>query len=478
MPLVTKVKGSLALDHRTLGQVSQALLSVQSKVDYTERSMLGKVLDLQTARTFFARHERIDTANDKLKLDVSALNTEVEGLSSTLSEVQRHFLKSAQENRQSEGKLQTQMIEDDTVIKSLNAHLAKEDEVQAALKKLEEIHSQLMEEAAEAAKAGEKSAKLLRDQRAASKGEIGRHKSLREQLVKMNNYSIACYASVEKGSKKLGLLMAAEAQDDKAAELTLKQKMRSTSASEQRLLAERALLVSETKKVESEDKDELARVKDLREDFETLEHNIVAEVRSMEARINAEKARLKTMKASLLENTQAEMEDVAAKEALDAQIAKLIKQIKEEENPIVIATTEAQNDALQLELGNAYTLWKTAKQAETAARLNMDEAKSAEEASRKQLQIAEDAVQTASKEGQKKMAEAVKVAAANKAKSLAMIQKAQAAVAKRCKTKWDAIWKRKKAKLKTCKALKEDLTMEQAKKTSLLETLKAKAEAT
>lgn len=476
--LVGQVKGQLAIDHRTLGMASQALLSVQGKVDYTERSMLGKVLDLQTARTFFSRHERIETANDKLKSDVSMFNKEVEGLSSTLSEVQRKFLTTARANRKAEDHLQSEIIEDDTLIRNLNTALAKEDEVQVALRKLEDIHRRLLAEADEAARAGEKSATLLRKERAASTGELGRHKSLRDQLVTMSNYSIACHANVEKASKKLGHAMVAEARDDKAAELTLKQKTRAITASEQRLLAERALLTSEVKKVESEDVQEIERVKDLREDFQTLELNIVAEMRSTGAKINAEKARLETLKASLLENTQAELEDVAAQEALDAQIAKLINFVKAEQNPITIATIEAQNDALHIELGNAYALWKTAQQAETAARLNVDEAQGASKASKKELQNAEEAARAARKMSHEKMVEAVKVAATNKAKSLALIQKAQAAVAARCKSKWDAIWKCKRAQLKKCRALKEDLTMEKAKKSSLVETLKAKAEAT
>merc|ERR1719159_691103 len=114
--LVHRVKEQLAGDHRTLGTVSAALMSVQTEVDKTEQSMLGKVLDLQTARSFFTRHEQIDTANEKLKDDVSRLNSQVEGLSSSLSKTQREFLANGQKYRQSEGKLDSQIIEDKTVI--------------------------------------------------------------------------------------------------------------------------------------------------------------------------------------------------------------------------------------------------------------------------------------------------------------------------------------------------------------------------
>jgi hypothetical protein len=51
--LVKHVKTQLASDHQTLGKVSEALMAIQTEVATTEESMLGKVLDLQTARSFF-----------------------------------------------------------------------------------------------------------------------------------------------------------------------------------------------------------------------------------------------------------------------------------------------------------------------------------------------------------------------------------------------------------------------------------------
>jgi len=96
--LVGKVKKQLDSDHSALGKVSAVLMDVQSSVDKTEQSMLGKVLDLQTARTFFTRHAEIDTANDKMQEEVSKLNTNVEGLSSTVYKVQKEFLANGKKN--------------------------------------------------------------------------------------------------------------------------------------------------------------------------------------------------------------------------------------------------------------------------------------------------------------------------------------------------------------------------------------------
>merc|ERR1719174_1740518 len=166
---VHRVKEQLAGDHRTLGTVSAALMSVQTEVDKTEQSMLGKVLDLQTARTFFSRHEEIDTSNQKLQEEVSSLNGQVEDLSSQLSKVQKEFLANGKKNRKDEAELRAEDVSNKALIQSINGELAKEDDVQKALKSLEKIHDNLMKEAIEAEKAGKKSVDFLKKARLDSK---------------------------------------------------------------------------------------------------------------------------------------------------------------------------------------------------------------------------------------------------------------------------------------------------------------------
>jgi len=473
--LVSEVKKQLATDHRTLGKVSAALMSVQTSVDKTERSMLGKVLDLQTARSFFSRHEEIDTANDKLKDENTKLNSQVEELSSTISQVQKKYLSDAQKNRISEGKLREQIIENDSMLQSLNAELSHSDEIKEELKRLEKIHTELMAESVQAAEAGRKTETMLVEARGTNRNEVRKHSGLRSQLVAMNNYSTRCYDDVAKKSKKLGILMVSESKDSQAAELTLKQKRKANDAAEQRLLAEHALLVSQVKKIETQALQEVDRVKDLRGDFKTLEHNIVASVHEMEEKIKAESERVKSLSVDLMENAQSEEESNTRKEALDARIEKLMAEVRDSENPIIIATTEGQNQALEAELAEGFVLWKNSKRAETAALLNVDQAAADLSAQMSSLKLADKALATARMEGRKKVAEAVKKAAASKAKAQILIDKSRAAILTRCKPNWDAIWKTKRAKLMQCKSRKEEMSMEMAKKDILVQTLKAQA---
>jgi len=471
--LVSHVKKELASDHRTLGKVSKTLMAVQTDVDKTEQSMLGKVLDLQTARSFFTRHEEIDTANEKLKEDVSNLNTQVEDLSSTLYKVQKEFLANGAKNIKSEGAVKAEDIENKALIQSINAELAKESDVQEELKKLTKIHGDLMAEAVEALKAGRKSVDMLKEARAASRQEVGKHRSLRHQLVGMNNYSVACHAKVEKASKKLGRALLKDSKDSQASVMTMKQKQKSNTASQQRLLAEQALLVSEVKKYENDETEGVARLKDLREDMQMLEKRILQEVRGVEDKLREEKERVKSLRTALMENAQAEEQDISKKEVVDAHITDLTKQVHDDENPVIIATTEGQNDALRAELTSAYALFKQVTNAETAAVLKRDAANIDLQAEKTALATVEKNLMTAEVEGRKSLKQAVDKANASKAKSELIIQKAQASIAGRCKPKWDAIRKKKFTKLNKCKVWKKDLVTENAKKELLMQTAKA-----
>jgi len=475
--LVAEVKEQLANDHSKLGKVSASLMSVQNEVDKTEQSMLGKVLDLQTAKTFFSRHQEIDTSNDKMQDENSKLNTQVEGLSGSLSKTQREFLSNGMEYRAAEGKLKEQVVQNEALIGSMNAELAKEDEIQKELNRLTAIHQNLMAQSVNATQTGRAANTMLEEARANSRNEVKRHKSLRDQLISMNNYSVACHAKVEKQSKALGAAMMTESKDNQALKLTMGQKQKANDATSQRLLAERALLVSEVKRVETEGLEEVKRLQDLREDLRELENNIIAEVKELTAKINTHQERVKSLSVDLMENQQAEEAHNAKKEAMEAHLLELTKEVRESENPVTIATTEAQNEALQSELNEAYGMWKTSKKSETTALLNVDQAVSTHKAVKAGLAEADKALVTARNEGRDKVAEAVKAAMVSKANSAALLQKAEAAVAERCKADWDEIWKAKRSKLVKCKQMKEELSMEEAKKETLMTTLQAQAEA-
>merc|ERR1719515_552786 len=127
----------------------------------------------------------------------------------------------------------------------------------------------------------------------------------------------------------------------------MKQKKKANVATQQRLLAERALLVSEVKRVEAEEVDMMGRVKDLREDMVVLQNNIVDEVRKTKAAILAEKERIKSLTASLMENAQAIEEDKVKMKTINEERQRVAQKLHDEQNPVIIATIQGQNAALK-----------------------------------------------------------------------------------------------------------------------------------
>merc|ERR1719281_338301 len=114
--------------------------------------------------------------------------------------------------------------------------------------------------------------------------------------------------------------------------MTLKQKQKANAATTQRLLAERALLTTEVKKHEKQEEEEVARVKDLREDLVHLQEKIVREVRELQAELNGEKERVKQLRTALMDNAQAEADDLAKKKVSDEHMQGLEQQIRDNEN--------------------------------------------------------------------------------------------------------------------------------------------------
>ena len=80
MDIAQNLRARLADDSQRLGNVAEGLLSVQSDVNRVEKESLGKVFDLQTLRTFFAAHQRMESENDALKTHTGQLEAQLSTL--------------------------------------------------------------------------------------------------------------------------------------------------------------------------------------------------------------------------------------------------------------------------------------------------------------------------------------------------------------------------------------------------------------
>lgn len=466
--IVADVKSKLADDKRALSKVSSELLSVQTNVKHHSNSLIGKVLDLETARDVRTHHKSVEAENSKLKDKISKLNAEVGGLSSTLSDVHKEFLGKQRENSLSEGELHVAIEEDETVVRNLNDRLTKEHAVQHELKKLEKMHRNLGEAAERTAKRGEKALSELAVTRRSSHDEASKHDRLRTQLKDMNKYSLDCHSRINKAATKLAL--DAQSNDTQATTMALKQTKKAAEASEERLLAEGALLVSEVKKVESAGLEGVTEIKDMRKKLKKLEDDMKREMKELEAKLHAERARLQKFNASLVENSEAAKKMAAEKNATDANITDLKKKLHKQENPVILANLTKQNEHLQAKLNHAHLLDKHSKRFEATAVAKVHNASAELEAAKKALKLAHDGIAKAHTDGAKKLAEATKQGAENRAKAKAKLEKAQAKIAAKCKTKWDAHWKVKRSRLRKCKRMET----EKKKLTAKYHALKSK----
>jgi hypothetical protein len=411
-----------------------------------------------------------------MKDEITELNGEVEKLSSKLSKEWKAYLRQGQEHALAEGKLHEQTVEDKTLIGSINAELKDEDAVDKELKKLTKIHDHLQVQAEKAAKAEKKSEDLLDKAREESRQEQGKHRSLRHQIVKMNNYSLACHANVEKASKKLGLATLEETKDSQAAEMTSRQKKKAGAATEQRLLAKHAVLVSEIKKAEEESVEGVQHIQDMQKDLSVLQQSIIKQVLKSQEELRQMRKKMKTEYADLLSNTQAMSESNEQKEAMDLRLQRIMKELRENENPITIARFEGENEALSQELQEGFDLYSSSKENETRAQLNVEQANSTANAQQAALDTAEQALSDARAEAVKKVTEAAEKAAESKKAANEQYEQAKAAIAERCKSEWDPIQETKDKELDECKQTEQDLEMEQAKEESLKATLAAKSQ--
>lgn len=242
------------------------------------------------------------------------------------------------------------------------------------------------------------------------------------------------------------------------------------------MLAERAVLVSEIKKHELEAVRDVKKVQDLREDMANLQERLVNDIKELKQKIKDEGERANSLGKDLMANAQAEAEAEGKKDEMDKHIDELIKELHENENPVIIAQTEGQNAALSKELEEGYEIFERAKENETTAELDVQSARSAVAAAKVGVDTAQKAVDAARKEGMKQVGKATGAAQKSIEKSTELLDKAKAALAARCKADWEDIWSKKRTELVKCKQIANELSMEKAKEEALKTTLQAKAE--
>merc|ERR1719463_804638 len=239
------LRARLQSEGAALGNVAEQLLSVQSDVNRVERESLGKVFDLQTLRTFFAAHQRLEAENDALKQSAKEFEQRIKDLEAAKSLVETKSVQDAAMAQKALDTAQTmshsleldkialnaKVEEGQAAIGSCNANLTKELASTGALKSTITSQAKQIDDLNAQVKAMQKKAVEMEKVHLAKMAALGAGtKSLEDQLQLQHNYGMECHSKLMQAQEKLGaaavdttglaaLQQALEAQKSMAADL-------------------------------------------------------------------------------------------------------------------------------------------------------------------------------------------------------------------------------------------------------------------
>jgi len=464
--LIRRARRRLRADHSSLASISRDLLKVQSEVDSTEQSLLGRVVDVQAAEGLYAEHERVEAANERARADIARLNVQVESLSQQLLEAQKVFVAARDARSLAENELRAQEAMRNATLQTLGEEMSREREVEAEHRSLVEAQRPLLEEKARLVHARQE----VQVAKKAAQGEDELDRQLRQSIREAHLDGEICHARATELRKDLeAARFAARPQESAAAVVTAKHSEALAKAGVQRLRAEAALLRDEIRQEEAAAKQTIVAVGQAKADFGTLQASIIASVRDMHAKMSVAQERTKSAQESLKQNVGVEDEDVSHKQGLEAQLRALQQRL----SPVTIASLEAENDAYGAELAQALELLEESKAAEARAVAAAHQVQAEVASQRRAVAAAAESVTIAREEGHSQLQEAVAAAAADKVQSQAALNRAEGVVTERCKSDWDARSAEKERELAQCRSLKESLSVQKAEVETLKQSLQA-----
>lgn len=464
--LIHRARRRLRADHSSLASISQELLKVQSEVDSTEQSLLGRVVDAQAAEGLYAEHQRVEAANERARDDIARLNAQVESLSQQLLEAQKVFVAARGAHGVAENELRAQEAMSNATLQRLGEEMSREREVEAEHRSLVEAQRPLLEEEARVAHAQQE----VEMAKKSAQGEDELDLQLRQSIREAHLDGERCHARATELRNDLeAARLAAQPQESAAAAATARHAEALAKAAAQRLRAEAALLRDEIRREEAAAKQTIVALGQAKVDFGALEASIVAEVREAQAKMSAAQERTKSAQQSLKQNIGVEDEDVSHKQGLEAQLRALQQRL----SPVTIASLEAENEAYGAELAQAVQILEESKAAEARAVAAAHQVQAEVASQRHAVADAAESVTIAREEGHAQLQEAIAAAAADKVQSQAALNRAEGAITERCKSDWDARAADKDRELTQCRSQREALAVQQAEVETLRQALQA-----
>lgn len=471
------VQQNLEANYASLSQVSQRLLTVQGNMQQAEKSVLGKVFDLQTVRSFLTHHQQYGAANQVLRNDVAALNIKAEDLSAQVAAA-RTQLQAAQGIRRAEtAEAQTMLAQEDGTILTLHEEIAKTRVRMSTQEKVEvkltHVHDDLVKNEQLAAAKRAHDAIVNQQVAVATNSELLKHQSLRNQLISMHRYGEACHGQAESLKKALKHEVVVAPADTTLLRAVEAHAVEADNAAMQRLQAEKLILLAELAQAEQESKTAHAKLVAETHAFDTQKAQVVNEFKATRAEMVSTMDRIKTLGKAIRVNIRARNQAQVKRDLVEATRQEMLKEL----DPTKIHMLEAENAALKARYNFSAAVLMKSKMAEAKAIAVKDQATANMKASKKASAASYEEAEEAKKEGKAEVKEAMLKAEEEKVKARKEIDAAKAALEMQCRAKWDVRAAEKDKEVQQCDALASSLATEQAKLETLKTTLQAQVSA-
>jgi hypothetical protein len=443
--LVRHSVAGLKETHFSLTDVSQELMGIQSDVAITEQSLFGKIVDAKTARDLVDQQRLIEAGNARASEDVLHLRDNVGELSEllvTAKAMNSHW---------------------QAVVATLRAGLARNAD--------EELEHHRLLEAENVLKVAEtkevQKAKGIMGQidtlHQAAQAEVAKQKELRDAIAKASKMAKVCQGEEAKDEAELKGKDGPAPKDADAIATAEKLHQSTINATNQRLRAEVAILVSEVAKAEDSGKKAFQAVQNAKARLVSLEETLTWDVRDISEGIQKATSKLGDVKTGIAKNEGMFKAGSLKKGEMDKQIVKLHEEI----SPIETATTQAENDALQTELNQALMLLTRSKAAEAVSLATAMQEQAKVGAFKQAALLASRGVVMARQESQTEIERVVQLTAETKQQSELSVKKANGAIEDKCKNQWARHAGDITKEVNSCRAMKQDLDAARAQQSTL-----------
>lgn len=453
-----------------LGHAEQAILGVQSEINQAEKKLLGRVFDVQSTRNFLARHAQLQTENAEMKVSMGQLNQHVEMLSDELEDAQRKYVAATYSQHKLESNLEERIAVADFTIEGLRKALENASKTEAEHSTLGKIRQQLDNETMEVrAAVAAAHDELEKAKNAVWKEENVKHPNLHQQLIAQHAYGVDCHAKVHELDEKLRSVLAAEPQEAAAAIAAAEHGESAAEAAEQRLKAENELLKQQLAHVQNDhtmlqQKDNTATQR-----INGLKAEIAADFASMTAQMGKFREHAATIQDALQEN-------INARKKLEADLAlaeEELEDLKAQGGAHGMNSLKAENARLEQILAQQRAEYEQSQTRETEALAVAQQKRASNAALKVSALTSKKQAEEAMQEGRKEVQEAAAESEKAQAGSDALEQKAEVAIATKCKPVWGGMDQAAGKKEAECKVFEEDLLSANAE----IETLKVSLEA-